>query len=360
MTHAPAPSPAPAAPAAALKREVMKLGAAFAAGLFLVSSLVWGLAGIDPVASAGPKLLGIAGDAGLAGLITLVLWRLGAWALPVKLGLGAGLALGLAPVSGLIDWGLHIWAVAPEPVPFQRDYFASVVIFTTSELFGWACIVVALQYSAQTRAAERRLAQLREEAQAAQLRALHYQINPHFLFNTLNSVAGLIEEDEATAARDMVLGLAGFLRGTLTLDPLSEVALADELALQRAYLAIEAARFSDRMRVEISLPEALGRARVPALILQPLIENAVKHGVARSPGPVTIRLAARAEAGGLRIAVETIGAPARAGAAPAPGIGLGLANVDARLAGLYPGRAGARGAMVAPGQHRAEIWMPLA
>ncbi len=358
MTQPPAPSPAPAA--AALKRDVAKLGAAFAAGLFLVSSLVWGLAGIDPVASAGPKLIGIAGDAALAGLITVALWRLGARPLALKLGVAAGLALALAPLSGLIDWGLHIRAVAPEPVPFQRDYFASVVIFTTSELFGWACIVVALQYSAQTRAAERHLAQLREEAQAAQLRALHYQINPHFLFNTLNSVAGLIEEGEATAARDMVLGLADFLRGTLTLDPLSTVALADEVALQRAYLAIEAVRFAERMRVEIALPEALGGARVPALILQPLIENAVKHGVARSPGPVTIRLAARAEAGGLRLSVDTIGAGAAPGAAPAEGMGLGLANVDARLAGLYPGRAGARGAMVAPGHHRAEIWMPLA
>ncbi|MFM2279910.1 MAG: hypothetical protein RLZZ444_2141 [Pseudomonadota bacterium] len=325
----PAPDAAPFS-GSAFSREVVILAASFALALFIVSSIVWGLAGFDPIDSALGKLVAIAGDAALAAIITLILWRLRNWSLGVKAIVACLLSLAAAPISGLIDWGLHIFYVWPEPAPFNPEYFAQVVIFTTSELFGWSCLYLALQYNAQVRESERRLAALREEALHAQMRALQYQVNPHFLFNTLNSIAGLVEEGQLMPARDMVLGLAGFLRRTLALDPLSDTRLADEVDLQLAYLKIEETRFSDRMTVDLEIADDVGDAQVPSLILQPLVENAIKHGIARTPGPTILIIgAAQADPETLVIWIEN-SVPGDDPGEKA-GMGLGLANVRKRL-----------------------------
>ncbi len=197
----------------------------------------------------------------------------------------------------------------------------------------WAALYLALCYAAQLGAVERRAAQLKAAAQSAELRALRYQVNPHFLFNTLNSLSSLVLTGKRDEAERMILNLATFFRTSLTGDPTEDVPLADEIQLQRLYLDIEGVRFPERLRIEIDLPPALERACVPGLILQPLVENAVKYGVSRSKRPVTIRIRAQEQHGNLQLHVEDDGEPL--GDDGVQGTGVGLRNVRDRLAARY-------------------------
>lgn len=196
--------------------------------------------------------------------------------------------------------------------------------------FGWSCMFLTMMYNFDVRDRERRLAVAREEALSAQMRALRYQINPHFLFNTLNSIAGLIEEGLGNRADKMLTSLSTFLRTTLTVDPFHDVPLADELALQEEYLEIEGQRFSDRMAFDICLSPEAKNALVPSLILQPLVENAVKHGVGQIEGAARICLIARREGDKLKLLVEN-NIPIDAPSGTIRGMGIGLRNVAERL-----------------------------
>ena len=209
----------------------------------------------------------------------------------------------------------------------------------------WAALYVALSFAAQLRAADRRAAVLEREAQDAQLRALRYQINPHFLFNTLNSLSSLVLTQRTDTAERMIMNLSNFFRTTLSADPTADVSLEEEIRLQRLYLDIEQIRFPDRLRVEVDVPEPLLSARVPVLLLQPVVENAVKYGVARSRSPVTIRLSACEEAGRLHIKVKDDGeVPAEAADGSEEGgsasTGVGMRNVCDRLVARYGVQAG--------------------
>lgn len=203
----------------------------------------------------------------------------------------------------------------------------------------WTALYIAMSYAGQLRAADRRAALLAREAQDAQLRALRYQINPHFLFNTLNSLSSLILSQRTDVAERMIMNLSTFFRSTLSADPTADVSLEEEIKLQRLYLDIEKIRFPERLHVEIDVPESLLALRVPVLILQPAVENAVKYGVARSKRPVTVRISAYEEAGRLHIKVKDDGEVA---VEPFDGdsTGVGLANVADRLFARYGRQAG--------------------
>ena len=224
----------------------------------------------------------------------------------------------------------------------------------------WAALYMALAFAAEGRAAERRSARFRAAAQSAELRALRYQVNPHFLFNTLNSLSALVMTGRPDAAERMILNLSTFFRSSLAGDPVADTPLADEIALQRLYLAIEAVRFPDRILLVEDIADAVADACVPGLILQPLIENAVKHGVSRTRRPVTIAIRAWSEDGMLALSV-TDDAPA----APAPlppaerGTGIGLRNVADRLAARFGHRARCRAGALGDGGYAATIVMPL-
>jgi two-component system LytT family sensor kinase len=206
----------------------------------------------------------------------------------------------------------------------------------------WASFYIAMSAAAKMRTAERRAARAERNAQTAQLRALRYQVNPHFLFNTLNSLSSLVLSRRAEEAETMIVNLSSFYRSSLTLDPSADVTLAQEIELQELYLDVEKVRFPKRLRVEIDVPPDLGKARVPPLILQPLIENAIKHGVARTANVVTVRIAAREEDARLVLTIENDRGPS-GDATNDPetdtGTGVGLANVCERLAARF-GKAG--------------------
>ena len=228
-------------------------------------------------------------------------------------------------------------------------------------IVAWAIMYIALSYAAKVRVAERAAAGYRAEAQAAQLRALRYQINPHFLFNTLNSLSSLVLRQRGEEAERMIMNLANFFRTSLTTDPTEDVPLSDEIRMQRLYLDIERIRFPDRLHVVLDVPVELGNAAVPGMLLQPLVENAIRYGVARSTRPVTVTIRARAAEDNLLLTVEDDGqAPADMPLLPSEkGHGVGLRNVCERLAARFGEAATCHYGARAEGGFRVALSMPL-
>jgi two-component system sensor histidine kinase AlgZ len=187
----------------------------------------------------------------------------------------------------------------------------------------------------ESREAESRAAEARTLAREAELRALKMQINPHFLFNSLHSIAALATQDGARA-RDMCIRLSEFLRSGLGLGDRDHISLREELALARSYLDVERVRFGDRLRIEETIDADCGDCGVPPLVLQPLVENAVKHGIAGLLEGGSIRLQARRQQGGVCITIEN---PFDPEMPPPRKSGLGLAHVRRRLEVRYGDRA---------------------
>ena len=228
---------------------------------------------------------------------------------------------------------------------------------------GWSAFYLAYQAQAEALGAQRRLADAESAAQAAQVRALRYQVNPHFLFNTLNSLSSLVMTGRSDRAETMLLALSTFFRTSLSFDPGADVSLAEEIDLQRLYLDIEMARFPDRLTVEIDVPPDLEHARLPALLLQPIVENAIKYGVSKSRKAVLVRIAARRLADN-RMAVEVSNRLKNGGkdelpAATHEGTGLGLANVCQRLDARWGSRANCRYGPMTGGGYKVVLTMPV-
>jgi two-component system LytT family sensor kinase len=230
-------------------------------------------------------------------------------------------------------------------------------------IVAWAVLYIALSYAAKVRFAERSAAQYQAEAQTAQLRALRYQINPHFLFNTLNSLSSLVMRHRGDEAERMIMNLSHFFRTSLTTDPTEDVPLSDEIRMQRLYLDIEQIRFPERLQVVVDVPPNLEEATVPGMLLQPLVENAIKYGVARSTRPVTVTIRARSAHGMLHVTVEDDGATEpEAGQPPlekAQGHGVGLRNVCDRLAARFGAQASCNYGARPEGGFRVALSMPL-
>jgi hypothetical protein len=250
------------------------------------------------------------------------------------------------------------WALALLPA-FEtlpdRLQRAGPVVFLLGVLL--YLLVLAMHYvldaAEKARVEERRAADLRTLAREAELQALRERLNPHFLFNSLNSIAALVAE-RPEEARSMCALLADFLRTTLGMSERSSIPLRDELALARRYLAIERVRFGDRLTVTENVDTSTLDVPVPPLLLQPLFENAVKHGIgARLEGGV-LALVTRRSGGRVSIVVEN---PADAGTEKPAGTGLGLANVKRRVAACW-GDAGHVGARLHDGLFRVEIELP--
>jgi two-component sensor histidine kinase len=204
-------------------------------------------------------------------------------------------------------------------------------------VLAWVALYFALAKAEEARAAERREGEYRRAAEAAELRSLRYQVNPHFLFNTLNSLSALVMTGRQDDAEEMIQTLSTFYRRTLSGDPTNDLSLVDEIELQRLYFAIEAVRFPNRLLTHIDVDDAVLDAKVPGMILQPLVENSVKYAVAATQASVTISIEARREGGQLVIAVHDDGPGVRNGEVrPKPqGIGIGLVNVRDRLKARY-------------------------
>jgi hypothetical protein len=229
-----------------------------------------------------------------------------------------------AVLAVLLARGAHL---GPDRSGILRDLAALFVIGVPAYLLSSVVHYMLLAVEA-SHAAERRALESQVGAREAELRALRAQLNPHFLFNSLNSINALVGTDPESARR-MCERLGDFLRRTLALGAREAVPLGEELALVDRYLDIEQVRFGDRLRVERAVDPAVMQCQVPPLLLQPLVENAIKHGVQDAVEGGAVRLEARREGPLLVLRVEN---PLDEGAPARPGEGVGLANVRRRLA----------------------------
>ena len=255
--------------------------------------------------------------------------------------------------------GPDIQSIIIEPAETYADFWRKLLDVALGRYFlllAWASTYFALLAGVQARAAERREQQFRSAAKAAELRSLRYQVNPHFLFNTLNSLSALVMTGKAERAERMIQTISRFYRHSLANEPTADVSLKDEFDLQRLYLDIEAVRFPKRLMPVFDLPADLEDARVPGMILQPLVENSVKYAISAVARPVTITLAAREEFDRLVITVSDDGPGVPGGANH--GFGIGLANVRDRLEARFGPDIGFTSAPV-PGGYRTEIRIPL-
>ena len=237
----------------------------------------------------------------------------------------------------LLRWSLFPGAGPPTAVGLLSWFFTSLP-FGVAVYFAVLGVEHAAFYFLQAREREHQAARLSAQLAEARLAALRTQMQPHFLFNTLNAIAVVVRDRETATATRMLEQLGEMLRRVMRSDRPAETTLADELQFVRQFLAIEEVRFSDRLRPEIAVdPETLDAA-VPELLLQPLVENALRHGLARRLGATLLRIEARREGRDLLIRVIDDG-PGPDDARDDAGEGLGLGNTRQRLATLYGDRA---------------------
>lgn len=354
----------------ALARRLVPYGIAW---LLAGGLLVALLAGATPMAPAAAIALGLP-----MALLLLQLGLSARWvcrAFPLAPGLArlgrSVFALLLAGSLTCAAWlGLgRLWAAALEALSgafagLAASYAQAVPLLLAAGLPIYLLAAAGhylVESLAESRRAERQALEARLLAREAELRALRAQVDPHFLFNSLNAVAALAGSDPA-AARRTALMLAAFLRRSLRLADRDTVPLADELEAARSYLAIERVRFGDRLRLDEAIEPGVEALPVPPLILQPLVENAVKHGIAQRLDGGTVRLEAARRGGDLLLAVvndldDEAGGAGASRAAHRDGHGIGLANVRRRLDAAYGHRA-RLAAAPGPDGFRAELVLP--
>lgn len=268
-----------------------------------------------------------------------------------------------------VDLTYHYW-LGRTIAPAWREWASLFIVprvFSVALLYLWTlCLSSTLFWTTDINEAARRQEARAIEAESAAHRAeaaaLRLQLNPHFLFNTLNAIASLVVTRRNKDAEEMISRLADFLRASLVSEPDGLVRLTEEIATVEAYLKIESVRFGDRMSVSIDMPETLAEALVPNFILQPLVENAVKHGVAASAGATAIQVVAQRQGQGLSVQVVNRSNGPRRRARPKAEArsrsGIGLANIRQRLDILY-GAAGGLMTEAGPQTHVATVLLPL-
>jgi len=232
---------------------------------------------------------------------------------------------------------LNPWAKSPGPDPLRvlwfRNFDASLLLFLI--LYS---TILAISYVLDSRERlamqQAETARLNEQLSKAQLDALRRQIEPHFLFNTLNAIAGLVREQRTDDAIGMIAGLSDILRRVLRDSGKQQVSLGEEMDFVHKYLDIQNVRFAERLRVRINVPTDLLRAQVPSFILQPMVENAIKHGIGKRAQGGDLRITAARSNGMLTLRVYNDG-PGLSAEWEKQATGVGISNTRTRLQGLY-------------------------
>ena len=249
----------------------------------------------------------------------------------------AGIGLAFAAWVALWEAWLNPWAITPGPGPFGQAWLYKFYSGLLSYVILYSLILFAghmIESREQMARQQMETARLNEQLSKAQLNALRRQIEPHFLFNTLNAIAGLVREKRNDAAVSMIAGLSDFLRRVVEDSDRQQVSLAGELEFTQKYLDIQKARFAERLKFTVEIPEDLLLAQVPSLILQPMVENAVKHGIAKRVAGGAIRISASRNNGTLTLRVYNDGPRLPAGWESSLS-GIGISNARTRLRSLY-------------------------
>jgi signal transduction histidine kinase len=258
--------------------------------------------------------------------------------------------ISLAMAVGLYAF-IDAWILQLGKVPNESNFATLMlgVFYVDMTLLGaWSALYYAINYFLQVEEQADRLERLELQATSAQLAMLRYQLNPHFLFNTLNSISTLVLLKQTEPANAMLTRLSAFLRHTLVNEPGGKVTVEEEIETLKLYLGIELMRFEDRLRAEFRIDAAAAKARVPSLLLQPLVENAIKYAVSPQEEGAQISVAARLVGQRLRVTVSDTGpglqkVPQRSsltglvagGKSVVSSTGVGLANIRDRLAQAY-------------------------
>ena len=253
--------------------------------------------------------------------------------------LSACASIGLVYAAWVALWEslLNPWALSPGPEPFLQLWLHRFYngLLSYAILYGVILLVGRLVDSREALARQQtETARLNEQLSKAQLNALRRQIEPHFLFNTLNAIAGLVREKRNDAAVSMIARLSDLLRRVIEDSDRQQVPLAEELDFTQKYLDIQKARFAERLEFSVDVPAELLSAQVPSLILQPMVENAIKHGIAKRAHGGAIRIAATCLNETLTLRVYNDG-PSLAAGWETVSSGIGISNVRTRLRSLY-------------------------
>ena len=248
------------------------------------------------------------------------------------------LSLGAVALASGVFSVIETWSVAtflkPQLRPEGAAYFAALSLDFIL-LAAWAALYYGINYFLLLEDQIRLRERLESQASTAQLAMLRYQLNPHFLFNTLNSISTLVLLKQTERANAMLARLSSFLRYTLANEPTAKVTLAQEVETLKLYLEIEKMRFEDRLRPHFKIESETIGARLPSLLLQPLIENAIKYAVTPAENGADIWITACQEGQAIRIEVADNGAGTGSEIAASPSTGVGLANIRDRLSQAY-------------------------
>jgi signal transduction histidine kinase len=255
-----------------------------------------------------------------------------------------GVSFGLAGLATALWAFIDAW-VAQIQNPASEAGFTSLLLgavyIDATSLGAWSALYFAINYFLQLEEQSDRMLRLEAQAASAQLAMLRYQLNPHFLFNTLNSISTLVLLKQAEPANAMLSRLSAFLRYTLANEPTAQVTLAQEIETLKLYLDIEKMRFEERLRPHFAIDPVVARARLPSLLLQPLVENAIKYAVTPQEDGADITISAQLAGQNVRITVSDTGVGLSADRAdPTTGVatestGVGLANIRDRLAQAF-------------------------
>jgi two-component system LytT family sensor kinase len=253
--------------------------------------------------------------------------------------LAACAAIGLvsAAVTASLEVSLNPWMQSPPPGPFFHHWLYKFYngLLAYLILYGSVLAICYVLDSRERLALQRtETARLNEQLSKAQLNALRRQIEPHFLFNTLNAIAGLVREKRNDAAVSMIAGLSDFLRRVLENSTRQEVPLGEEVGFLQKYLEIQKVRFGERLQLRLDVPNELFSAQIPSLILQPMVENAIKHGIAKRAQGGAIQIAAFRSNGKLTLSIHNDG-PSLPANWEQTHSGIGISNVRTRLQSLY-------------------------
>jgi hypothetical protein len=308
--------------------------------------LLWYLASLPIYEAAGTALIGAVRTAYYVGLgMSLTIAFRPLYRYFWNRGTAPAALLLMAVVCSLLGTG--VWLVLFEAVKWPLEappfsgaygarsiwYFARPVVSTTTVLLAWSALYFGVKYQRNLLQQQERTLRAETLAREAQLQMLRYQLNPHFLFNTLNTLLSLIGEDDRRA-KQFVQELADFLRYSLLDTDTRTVSLHEEIEVVRSFLAIEKLRFEDTLQVTFDVDPATESVQIPPFLVQSLVENAVKHGRAASSS-LQVRLATTQADGALHVEVANTG---RLQSASGARTGIGLKNVRERLQRLYPDR----------------------
>jgi two-component system sensor histidine kinase AlgZ len=288
------------------------------------------------------------------------------WKARVSLYRALAICTVVAYILGVVSSAVSVWSevrFGGTKEHFHWNYAFAYSMGSCFVLVAWSFLYFGIKHYHALEEERRRLQALEGMAREAQMRALRYQLQPHFLFNTLNAISTLVLDNQPRIATQMIARLADLLRRTLESPDVHQVSLKEEIAVTKEYLALEKIRFGPRLTVTFAIDPATQEALVPRFLLQPLVENAIRHGIAKRPDGGTLVLHSDMAGGRLRIRIENDGAeddePVLNRSTTTPHRGVGLTNTRARLEQMYAYEATLETHATANGTYEVRISMPF-